>query len=217
LASTRSPIRVVVVATTLLVREGLARYLDESERFSVAGTARSGAEAVGVIRACHPDAVLLDVNAAGDVGALRTIVTAEPATPVVAFGMTESEEVVIACAEAGVAGYADSTTSLAELVTILVGALRKELVCSPQVAGTLLRRVGALARGQGDPPERLTSRETQVIALVDEGLSNKEIARRLNIELATVKNHVHNIINKVDASGRSEAAARVRALRDRGI
>ncbi|HEX6228839.1 MAG TPA: response regulator transcription factor [Solirubrobacterales bacterium] len=136
-----------------------------------------------------------------------------------AFGIAESEDVVIRCAEAGVAGYVPHDATLEQLIEVLDAALRDEVVCSPRLAGTLLRRVGALAREigpAGGSDVRLTARETQIVALIDEGLSNKEIAARLQIGTPTVKNHVHHILEKVGASRRGEAAARVRALRGVG-
>jgi len=86
-------------------------------------------------------------------------------------------------------------------------------VCSPRVAGALLRRIAALATdGRSDRvPAHLTNREREIMGLIDEGLSNKEIAKRLRIEVATVKNHVHNILEKLQVHRRGEAAARVRA------
>jgi two-component system, NarL family, nitrate/nitrite response regulator NarL len=209
-------IGVLVVAATRLYREGLVERLETVPGLRVAGSAAGRDEAVGLIRELRPDIVLLDMSLAQDVQTLRVLVDCEPRVRVVAFGVAESEDVVIACAEAGVSGYVGRDASLDQLVSILEGAAREEVVCSPKVAATLLRRVGALARERGTgaaaPEQRLTSRETQVVALIDEGLSNKEIAARLNIELATVKNHVHNIIEKLQVSGRGEAAARVRAL-----
>ena len=98
--------------------------------------------------------------------------------------------------------------------------MRGEAACSPRVAAALLRRVadrGARARRLDGEFAPLTSRERQIVALIDEGLSNKEIAARLCIELSTVKNHVHNLLEKLGARGRGEAAARVRMARDARI
>jgi DNA-binding NarL/FixJ family response regulator len=91
---------------------------------------------------------------------------------------------------------------------------RGEFLCSPGTAATLLRRVAALAaeRHTADNGARLTPREQQVVRLIDEGLSNKEIARRLSIEVRTVKNHVHSILEKLQVRRRGEAAARMRAV-----
>jgi DNA-binding NarL/FixJ family response regulator len=171
--------------------------------------------ALSEIAADRPDAVLADVGLAGGATALRKIVAAAPGGRVVAFGVVDSEQLIIDFAEAGVAGYVPREATLDDLVAVIEGVMRDEVICSPRIARTLLRRVGALARERhdGGAEVRLTSRETQVVALIDEGLSNKEIASRLQIELPTVKNHVHNVIEKLGVRRRAEAAARVRALR----
>jgi DNA-binding NarL/FixJ family response regulator len=100
---------------------------------------------------------------------------------------------------------------LDDIVAATTAVVRGETACSPRVAATLLRRVADRARERPYSEfAPLTSRERQVVALIDEGLSNKEIAARLCIELSTVKNHVHNLLEKLGARGRAEAAARVR-------
>jgi two-component system, NarL family, nitrate/nitrite response regulator NarL len=211
-----APIGLFVIAGTRLYREGLERILGRDERIEVVGSASGLDTGVELARDRQADLVLLDIAAVNELEALRGVVTALPGARVVAFGIAESEDVVIRCAEAGVAGYVPHEATLEELVEVLEAALRDEVVCSPRLAGTLLRRVGALARERdpvGEAEVRLTARETQIIALVDEGLSNKQIAARLQIGTSTVKNHVHHILEKVGAGRRSEAAARVRALR----
>jgi two-component system, NarL family, nitrate/nitrite response regulator NarL len=211
---TARPIKVLIVADTLLYREGLVVLLGTADRLKPVGSASDPGHVTATVARERPDVVLLDVAAAYYLRTLRAIVETSPATPVVAFGHTDSEEQVIACAEAGVAGYVSREATMQELVRVVEGVLRDEVVCSPRLAATLLRRVGTLARERScDGPERrLTSRETQIVALLDEGLSNKAIAARLNIELATVKNHVHHILEKLEVGCRAEAVARVRAL-----
>src|SRR2546421_13075479 len=120
---------------------------------------------------------------------------------------------VLASAEAGAIAYVPREASLEDLVAVIECAVRGEAVCSPRVAGALLRRIAVLATdGRSDRvPARLTKREREIMGLIDEGLSNKEIAKRLRIEVATVKNHVHNILEKLQVHRRGEAAARVRA------
>src|SRR5439155_827652 len=102
--------------------------------------------------------------------------------------------------------------SIDDLVTVIESVARGEAICSPRVAAGLLRRVAALAAGHGGdlPRAQLTNREREIVRLIDNGLSNKEIARALGIEVATVKNHVHNILEKLQVHRRGEAAARVR-------
>jgi DNA-binding NarL/FixJ family response regulator len=207
-------IAVVVVATTRLYREGLAAVLEASARVRILATASGVRGGVTQIDALRPDVALVDAALSAEPGAMRALVTAAaPAGRVVAFGVGDCDEVV-ACAEAGVAGYVEREASVAECVSALDAIARDEVLCPPWMAGALLRRVGALARARGEPPalRRLTSREREVMRLVDAGLSNKEIATRLCIALPTVKNHVHNVLDKLHARGRGEAAAQVRAL-----
>jgi two-component system, NarL family, nitrate/nitrite response regulator NarL len=152
---------------------------------------------------------------AGAVAVLSAIAGAAPHAQVIAVGVFETEQQVIACAEAGVAGYLLRHESLAQLGAVVQSVLRGETICSPQVAATLLRRVATLAaeRRSADGTAQLTVREREVLQLVDLGMSNRDIAERLSIEVRTVKNHVHNILEKLQVHRRGEAAARLRAGR----
>jgi two-component system, NarL family, nitrate/nitrite response regulator NarL len=102
--------------------------------------------------------------------------------------------------------------SAADLIQAVEHAANGEILCPPRIVGTLFRRLASLAseKGPGRPLERLTKREREVALLIGEGLSNREIADRLQIELGTVKHHVHNVLEKFEVTRRSEAAARVR-------
>ena len=133
---------------------------------------------------------------------------AAPVLKAIVVGVDDVGEDVIGLAEAGAAGYLRRTGTLPELVDVVERAARGEAVCSPAVAGALMVRLGARL----PPPESggLTARERQVARLLAEGLSNKEIAARLCIEISTVKNHVHRILAKLDARRRGEAVARLR-------
>ena len=142
---------------------------------------------------------------------MRALRDARPDAHVVALGVPEDESEVIACAEAGAAGLVTLEGSLDDLEAMLESVGRGETLCSPRVAAALLRRVAALADDHAASGHaRLTAREREIVQLVDRGLSNKEIARELQIELTTVKNHVHNILDKLHVRRRADAAARVR-------
>jgi len=133
---------------------------------------------------------------------------------VVAITLGETEAEVIQLAEAGVAGYVLPDGSLDDLIIAVESAVRGELYCPPRVAFTLLRRLGAMAASLKDDEEKathsplraLTGREREILHLVDDGMTNKAIARRLIIELATVKNHVHNILKKLHVHRRIDAS-----------
>jgi len=129
---------------------------------------------------------------------------------VVAVALEENDGRVVALAEAGVAGFVPRGASLDELISTVRHALNDELQCSPRIAAALARRVCLLAVRHIDSSakEKLTAREDQVLGLIDQGLSNKEIATRLSIEVPTVKNHVHRILEKLAVHRRGDAAAR---------
>ena len=138
----------------------------------------------------------------------ETLARRSRAIPLVAIGIADSDTEVIACAERGFAGYVTRDGCVDELIATILGAAKGELTCSPRVAGNLMRRLGALAAEihPATSVARLTRREREVAALMREDLSNKEIAMRLRIEVATVKNHVHSVLDKLRVHRRSDAA-----------
>jgi two-component system nitrate/nitrite response regulator NarL len=208
-------IAVVVVGAIRLYREGLAAALAGRDGFDLRGTAADAAGAVSVVRTLQPDIALIDMAMPDGVVVVRAVVAAAPQVKVVAVAVPEEDDDVIECAEAGVSGYVTRDGSVDDVVAMLEAVARDELPCSPRMAATLLRRVATLAaNGAPHRPGRdLTSREREVLELIEAGLPNKEIARRLVIQLATVKNHVHNILEKLEVDGRAEAAAAARARR----
>jgi DNA-binding NarL/FixJ family response regulator len=202
-------IRVFIVARVRLYREGLAAMLPRRDGVTLVGTAESWAACADELRALKPDVVLVDMAVADGANAIREIVTGADGVKVVALAVSESERDVIAYAEAGVSGYVTREESLDDLVAAVESAARGQVTCSPRVAAALLRRVTALSNpSPSESDSRLTRREAEIAALLDEGLSNKEIAQRLCIELATVKNHVHSILEKLDVHSRFEVAQR---------
>jgi len=203
-------IRVFVVGEVRLYREGLAELL-AGAGIDVAGTGIDVFSCRAAIAEERPDIVLLDVAGSGGVGAIRRLVDELPGSTVVAFGVSGSSDEVIACAEAGAKGYVTRDKGRDELIDVLESVARGETLCSPDVAAALMDRVAALAMAVPETSgAHLTRREYEIVSLVEEGLSNKEIAQRLVIEVATVKSHVHNILEKLKLTRRSEAAAWVR-------
>jgi two-component system nitrate/nitrite response regulator NarL len=202
-------IDVLVVAGIRLYSEGLTLALQQTGHIRAVGTAASLDQLTARLRELRPSVVLVDIGATDGTAMIQTILDASPESRVIALGMGESESEIIAFAEAGIAGYVAREGSISDLVATIDSIVRGELLCPPRVAGTLLRRVATLAadRRPQPPRARLSRRELEVVGLIDAGLSNKEIADRLCIELATVKNHVHNILEKLHVRRRSEAAA----------
>jgi two-component system, NarL family, nitrate/nitrite response regulator NarL len=146
---------------------------------------------------------------------------ARPDLKIVAIEVSDSEQEVVACAEAGVSGFVSRDGSIPDLVTAIDCAMRNELVCSPRIAGMLFRRVATIGseRSVGLDNSALTRREHEIVSLMTQGLANKEIARQLRIQNATVKNHIHSILAKLQVRRRGEVAARMHgsALLSRGV
>jgi DNA-binding NarL/FixJ family response regulator len=202
-------IRVFIVARVRLYREGLATMLPRRNEIMLVGSAESWAGCADEVRALEPDVVLVDMAVADGPSAIREIVNGANGAKVVALAVSESERDVIAYAEAGVSGYVTRGESIDDLITAVESAACGQVTCSPRVAAALLRRVTALSNpSPADADSRLTRREAEIAALLDEGLSNKEIARRLCVTLATVKNHVHSILEKLGVHSRFQVAER---------
>lgn len=204
-------IRVFVVAEVRLYREGLEQILGREPSIDVVGTASYREEAIGWIRELSPDITLLDCAMPEGAVAVRLLLEAAPNTRVVVLAIPEVEADIVAWAEAGVSGYVPRDGALADLVTTVEGVASDEMPCSPKVSASLLKHVGALAAriGGSHPQPRLTHREYEVIDLVGQGLSNKEIARVLQVAVPTVKNHVHSILGKLQVHRRVDALSRL--------
>jgi two-component system, NarL family, nitrate/nitrite response regulator NarL len=210
----RPDIEVFVLVGVRLYRDGIVDALRRDSRFRVVGSApsvRLAREHLDGLTA-PPHVSLVDLALDEGVNAVRALRQSWPAMSMVALAVREEDTDVIAWAEAGVAGIVSREASLAELLDAIAAAVKDEVLVSPAVAGALLRRVAALSGEHGragGPP--LTRREREIVRLIGHGLSNKEIALTLRIELATVKNHVHNILEKLGVDRRAKAVAAAQA------
>ena len=202
-------IAVVIIAAVRFHRDGLATTFNATRHIRVAGTAADAESGIPVIRDLRPEIVLIDASADCEAPILRAILAAAPETKIVALGVAEEEGQLVPLVEAGIAGYVTPEGSISDLIAAVESVANGESICSPRMVATLLRRIAVLASNRR-VEEPLTARELQIVALIDQGLSNKEIARRLCIELPTVKNHVHHILDKLHVTRRGEAAAKMR-------
>lgn len=180
----------------------------------------SSAEEIGRLTEIHPDVVMFAPTNDGTAGVwTRRLAAVGWNGPTVAFSVEESETSVLACVELGVDGMLQRSGDLEELRAVVQRVLVGQTACSPGLGGVLLRRLGgggnARDRVEPDPLRHLTPREREVLELLERGWSNQQIARELCIEVRTVKNHVHHLLDKMQVSRRGEAAARLRAVRDR--
>jgi two-component system nitrate/nitrite response regulator NarL len=206
--------RVLIVADVGVHGEALAESLGGDDSCDVVGVAAGPEEAVAAVEEVGPEVVLVDMPTPAGPNAVRTLVAATPEIKVVALGIPGVEPDVIAIAEAGASGYVARDGSMDDLVAVVESVARGECLLSPDIAAKLFRRVATLAREPRLEPMdgKLTARELDVLGLIDDGLSNKEIAKALSIELPTVKNHVHSVLEKLNVRRRTAAAARARRL-----
>jgi two-component system, NarL family, nitrate/nitrite response regulator NarL len=195
---------VFIISEVRLYREGLERLLRGDSRLDVIGTASDVPDALTHLTELElrPDAVLLDVPAPVGLRAPGQLDSELPSTRIVALNVADED--VIAWAETGVGGLLDAGVDAAELAQAVETTAQGGTVCSPKLAAVLLQRVARPAA------TTLTVREREIAELIEQGLSNKEIAEQLEIGLPTVKNHVHNILTKLKATRRGQAAAMMR-------
>lgn len=203
-------IRVLIASRVRVFREALAEALSRHPQFRVLGTASHLDEVLAELRASPPDIVVIDLTVGELPSVVREIRRNIIDVKVIAITMPRTDEEVIRLAEAGVSGYVLPDGSVEDLVVALESAARGELHVSPEVAYRLLRRLGSLASlMQGEeqgPPTELSVREREIIDLINRGMSNKDIARHLGVEVGTAKNHVHNILKKLHVHRRIDAA-----------
>ena len=207
-------LQVLLVSDLRFYREGLQRALSQEPGLEVAGAASSADRALALVAATATDLVLLDLGVPGGMALVRAIRRGAPGVRVVALGVAETGTAIMPWAEAGVAGYVPRESSLAELVSTIQNIVDGQPPCAPQVAAALLQRVATLAgpRPAGREPTGLTAREVEIVGLIERGLSNGEIARTLSIALPTVKNHVHNVLTKLDVHRRWDAPRQLAQL-----
>lgn len=212
------PVRAMVAASVRLYRDGLAHSLGTA--MDVVAETSDAQSTLAAATRLAPDVLLLDISLPDAMRLVHSLAEAAPATRVVAFAVDDAhDQQVLACAEAGVVGWVGRDASATEVVDAVLAAHRGELLCSAHTAAVLTRRLAALARErrapEPSPAAQLTPRETEIAEMLSRGLSNKHIARTLGLRLPTVKNHVHNILEKLDVHSRGEAGARLRgALAD---
>jgi DNA-binding NarL/FixJ family response regulator len=204
-------IRMILVDDQLLFRRGLRALLEEEKDFEVVGEANNGREAIELARVTRPDAILMDINMpiCNGVEATRIIKAEQPDVRIVALTVSDDDQDLFEAIKAGAQGYLLKDLRPEELFDMLRAVTRGETPISPAIAGKLLNEFRR--RPWHEPSETagwdLTARELEVLQLVAEGLGNAEIASRLFIVEGTVKNHLHNILEKLHLENRVQAAA----------
>jgi DNA-binding NarL/FixJ family response regulator len=214
-----TPVRVLLADDQALFREALATLLDVRPEIEVVGEAGDGDEALRRSALLQPDVVLMDLHmpVLDGIAATRRLRIEQPGVRVLALTTFDDDEAVFAALRAGAVGYLLKDVSGDRLVEAVQAATRGESVLQPSVAAKLVARVARLPedepRTRPQPlPVPLSDRELEVVRLLAAGSSNREIAAALFLAEGTVKNHVTNLLAKLGARDRTQAALRARAL-----
>jgi len=211
---TRGPITVVVVDDHPLYRSGVVRTLADDGRFAVLAEGSSAGEAVELARTHAPMVILLDISMPGNgVEAARQIAAVAPGVHVAMLTVSETDDDIMAALQAGAKGYLLKGVGADDLVSIVAAIAAGESYVSPGLAARLLVSLNAKGSAPAAAPSPLgglTAREEQILRLVAQGLSNKEVGRKLALQEKTVKHYMTNILQKLHARNRVEAAMMAR-------
>jgi DNA-binding NarL/FixJ family response regulator len=223
-------IDILVVSDIKIYCEGLHRIFAGEGTINVVGAVSNREAALTFAREHRPHVVLLDMTMNRSCELARLLAAAGGHTKIVALAVPHDDQDILRCAEAGITAYVLRESSTEELVEAVKQAADGGCYCPPRIVACILRKIEsqASAGSEAQPPPieigapagqmplpgslRLTPREQQIMPLLAEGLTNKEIARELCIEVSTVKNHVHNVLLKLEARSRSQAISLLQKL-----
>ena len=211
-------IRIAIVDDHPLFREGVARSLGEIGGFEVVGEGASAEDAERLVAAMRPDIVLLDISMpGGGLTAAANIMAGHPGQKVVMLTVSEANADVAQALNAGARGYVLKGVGSKALAEILSNVAAGESYVSPTLSARLLSDLLLQpTTRKADPIQQLTGRETDILRLVAEGLSNKEVAARLSLQEKTVKHHMTRVLAKLNVRNRTEAALLMREARGAG-
>ena len=218
-AGSGDPIRVLVVDDHALFRRGLEMVLEQEFDIEVVGEASDGAEAVEKAVETTPDIVLMDVRMPkrGGIDACTSIKDAVPSTKIIMLTISDEEADLYDAIKAGAMGYLLKEISIEEVASAIRAVHGGQSLISPSMASKLLNEFASMIKRTDErqqlPTPRLTEREMEVLRLVAKGMNNRDIAKQLFISENTVKNHIRNILEKLQLHSRMEAV--VYAVREK--
>jgi DNA-binding NarL/FixJ family response regulator len=208
---------IIVLTPIRLLGDGLHACLSRFPQMKVVAVLSDLSAVRSALDATVTDLMLIDVTHGIDLYDVRSLALQYPSISLVALGLDEQRQEVIRCGRAGFTGYVARDTAADALCDALTDAAAGRLSCSAEISSGLLRALfrmedapGPAIAGLAEPEPLLTRREAEVLRLIGDARSNKEIARELSISVATVKHHVHNVLEKLQLDGRAQAMRRVR-------
>ena len=203
------PTTVLLVCNVRLYCDAIAQLLVGATEINFCGSAIPNDEIIEAYDAVTPDVVLLDTGGQDALPIALRLIQTRPSARILGFGVHDMPAQVVACAQAGLAGYVPNSASLQELIAATRRIATGDTVCSAAMADGLFRylRRAAIELQPSPSDTPLTHRQQQIVRLLADGHSNKEIARRLSIGASTVKNHVHEILNRLNISSRNQISS----------
>lgn len=208
-------IKILLVIEVRLIANIFAEVLEEEPDFMIVGRSENSEGALKIIQDRHVDVALVNVGLPGEsaLELTRAIMDSAPNTKVLALGLADDTDDVLKYIEMGAAGYILKDSSLVDLIETIRSTQRGEAQVSAKMAGAMMERLSSLAKmfstaGSNFTDDvRLTPREREVLQCISQGFTNQEIAAMLLVEIGTVKNHVHSILEKLNVTNRDEAAS----------
>lgn len=210
-------INLLIVSDIRFYREGLEENLERHGSIKVVGTTCDIEHTISEISSNAPDVVLIDMTLISSNEIVERLTSSCPGVKFIALAVTEDEDTILACAKAGVLGYVTREASIDQLINTVCGVVKGEIYCPRHIAASLFHKLKSISKASRESENTiekqpsnqlkvsLTKREKQIAEFLLEGLSNKQIAQNLTIEVSTVKNHVHNILSKIGVHSRAQA------------
>jgi two-component system, NarL family, nitrate/nitrite response regulator NarL len=207
-----TPVKVLILTPIRILGEGLHACLSRRPEFCLVATVPNLPALREALKDKQPDLVLIDVTQGIDLEEVRSIAAEHPDLALVALGLCEQRQEVIRCGRAGFVGYVAREATVDILCKSMLDIATGRLHCSAEISGGLLRALFQMNPASQDAlaEAALTRREGEVLQLIGRGLTNKEIARELHLSTATIKHHVHGVLEKLQVPGRAQAMRRVR-------
>jgi len=212
-------IKVIVISDIKIYCDGLKQILSKTNSIEVVGAVKSMEDAIIEMERDLPNVILLDMTMADSSVMAHRLINVCPNAKVVALAVLEDDSNLIDYMEAGIAGYVARQASLDKLIETVIGTHKGEFYCPRKIATFIFQRIRNIKKYSNKSAFHdakvsnvpsfgaLTKREQQIVMLLVDGLSNKQISRALTIEVSTVKNHVHNILVKLGVKSRTQAVS----------